>query len=51
MFSPVHTSHGAQYKCSARINDQSINLVNDGNSDAHNIFVQSEYIFLSRLLP
>ena len=51
MFSPVHTSHGAQYTCMARINDQSINLVNDGNSDAHNIFVQSEYIFLSRLLP
>ena len=52
MFSPLHTSHGAQYTCTARINDQSINLVNDGNSDAHNnIFVQSEYVFLSTLLP
>ena len=50
MFNPLHTSHGAQYTCTARINDQSINIVNDGNSDAHNIFVQSEYIFLSRLL-
>ena len=50
-FNPLHTSHGAQYTCMARINDQSINIVNDGNSDAHNIFVQTEYIFLSRLLP
>ena len=51
ILSPLHMSHGAQYTCMARINEQSINLVNDGNSDAHNIFVQSEYIFLSRLLP
>ena len=51
MFNPVHTFPGAQYTCMARINHQSINLVNNGNSDAHNIFVQSEYVFLSRLLP
>ena len=47
MFSPLHTSHGAQYTCTAIISDQSINLVNDGNSDAHNIFVQSEYNIIS----
>ena len=29
MFSPLHTCHGVQYTCMARINDQSINLVNE----------------------
>ena len=26
-FNPLHTSHGAQYTCTARLSDQSINLI------------------------
>ena len=40
-FSPLHTSHGALYTCTARINDQFINLIKTGIKDAHIIFVQS----------
>ena len=39
-FSPLHTSHGALYTCTATIIDQSINLIKNGIKDAH-IFVQS----------
>ena len=39
-FSPLHTSHGALYTCTARIIDQSSNLTKTGIKDAR-IFVQS----------
>ena len=40
MFSPLHTSYGALYICTARINDQSINLIKTEMKDTH-IFIQS----------
>ena len=39
-FSPLHSSHGALYTCTARFIDQSINLTKTGIKDAR-IFVQS----------
>ena len=39
-FSPLHTSHGALYTCTATIIDQSINLTITGIKDAR-IYVQS----------
>ena len=39
-FSPLHTSHGALYTCTATIIDQSINLTKTGSKDAR-IYVQS----------
>ena len=44
-FNPLHTSHGALYTCTARINDQSINFIKTGMKDAR-IIVQSQYFIL-----
>ena len=44
-FSPLHTSHGALYTCTARLIDHSINFIKTGIKDAR-IFVQSQYFIL-----
>ena len=42
-FSPLHTSHGAQYTCQAEVNISSLSMVWN-ESRSRNVIVQSEWL-------
>ena len=50
-FSPLHTSHGALYTCTASIIDQSINLTKAGIKDACIYTCSKLVLYYSRILP